>query len=405
MLSDIVAKDRIETVSRSPGLIAFWSFEGASASDVVSRCDPSLGMASLPFLLSQLGDDKAYPVSQWPYADDAARLAFPADGQFGRSIRLNQGHIFGIVPRTLFEGSLLDINRRQAFTMVAWLRFTGERHLIGGIWDEGGWDRYGGRRQAALFAGLFGQRGTIAHVSATGAACYPQSNADGAQYARTRAIDGATIETGEWVSLAMTFDPVLGEVTAYKNGVATPISLTDPVMADALGIDAALPANPIQFPAKIFHPDSTLLKFSGYDYKTGPVAEHRLTIDFARGSIEYQQAGKRDASLFRVRGKIVTNGIVEFELNEAMMSGSFEPSAYGNVAASLEVQTGGGWRQAADDVYFTVEDGAPFTFGRAPGVGDHGHDFGSQMDLSGFAVFNRTLSSGELTNIAFSPNC
>ncbi len=401
MLSKKLVWDRVEMVSCLPGVIAFWSFEDATRPDIVSRYDASLDMVALPFLLSQVGDDNAYPISKWPYAGGAAQLVFPDDGHFGRSIRLNQGHLFGIVPREMFDGSLLDVNRRQGFTMVAWLRFTGERHLIGGIWDEGGWDRYGGRRQVALFGGLFGQRGVIAHVSATGAACYPQSTADGAQYARTRAIDGATIDTGEWVSVAMTFDPASDQVTAYKNGVASSVLLTDPVMADALGIDETVPANPIQFADTIFHPNSTLLKFSGFDYKDGMVIEHRLAIDFGAGSLEYQQVGKEDATVFRVRGRGRAGDTFAFEVDRNAPFATFEPAARGQVTASLEVWTGNGWSRIANDLSYTVQQGAPFTFGRAPGVGTHGLDFGSQLDLSGFAVFNRTLSSAELAAIAF----
>ncbi len=395
-----VMQGRVETVSRLSGLVAFWSFADLTHPDVVSRHDASLDMSPLPFLLGQVGDETAYPISRWPYGG-AARLLFPDEGHFGRSIRLNQGHLFGIVPRALFEGSLLDINRRRAFTMVAWLRFTGKRHLIGGIWDEGGWDRYGGRRQVALFGGLFDQRGAIAHVSATGAACYPQSTADGAQYARTRAIDGAVIETGEWVSVAMTFDPATDRVTAYKNGIASFLALTDPVMADVLGIDQALPANPIRFADTIFHPDSTLLKFSDFDYRHGPFAEHRLAIDFRSGSLEYQQVGKEGPLPFRVRGCVTAGDTFAFEVDKAAPFATFKPAAQGHVIATLEVQSRRGWSRIASDLSYTIGAGAPFTFGRAPGVGAHGLDFGSQIDLSGFAVFNRTLSSAELASIAF----
>ena len=56
---------------------------------------------------------------------------------------------------------------------MAWVKFVGKRHLVAGIWDEGGWDKDGGRRPIALFGGLFGSKGVIGHISATGAASYP----------------------------------------------------------------------------------------------------------------------------------------------------------------------------------------------------------------------------------------
>lgn len=103
----------------------------------------------------------------------------------------------------------------------------GKRHLVAGIWDEGGWDKYGGRRQIALFGGLFGSKGIIGHISATGASSYPQSTASGSQYARCRAIDGRAFENGEWVAMAMTFDPSTKTVTVYCDGEATPTRITE----------------------------------------------------------------------------------------------------------------------------------------------------------------------------------
>jgi hypothetical protein len=126
----------------------------------------------------------------------------------------------------------LDINGHQPFTLIAWINFIGKRHLVAGIWDEGGWDKYGGRRQIALFGGLFGSKGVIGHISATGASSYPQSTISGSQYARCRAIDGRGFDNGQWVSMAMTFDPSTEKVTVFCDGVATPTHITDPVAKD-----------------------------------------------------------------------------------------------------------------------------------------------------------------------------
>ena len=82
--------------------------------------------------------------------------------------------------------------------------------MVAGIWDEGGWSKYAGSRQVALFAGLFNQKGTIAHVSATGAASFPQSSVSGSQYARLRAIDAQPFDNDQWVAMAATFNPEVG---------------------------------------------------------------------------------------------------------------------------------------------------------------------------------------------------
>ncbi|MBN1550649.1 hypothetical protein JW979_04230 [bacterium] len=111
------------------------------------------------------------------------------------------------MPRAQFEHTPLNIYGRNPFTMIAWVKFYGQRHMATGIWDEGGWNKYSGRRQVALFAGLFNEDGITAHISATGAASYPQSTASGSQYARERAIDGKAFVNNDWIMMVMTYDP------------------------------------------------------------------------------------------------------------------------------------------------------------------------------------------------------
>ena len=189
-------RGRNRRADRLLGLLA----DEADGLDVVDD-DDAVVERGYPVALRRIGDPKSYTPSDWPYADEASRLPFDASGPFGYAVRFNQGYIFAEVPRSELDKTPLDVHGRQPFTLIAWVKFIGRRHLVAGIWDEGGWDKYGGRRQIALFGGLFGSKGTIGHISATGASSYPQSTISGSQYARCRAIDGqgsTTISGWRW---------------------------------------------------------------------------------------------------------------------------------------------------------------------------------------------------------------
>jgi hypothetical protein len=69
-------------------------------------------------------------------------------------------------------------------------------------------------------------------------------------------MDGRGFDNGEWVALAMTFDPARDEVTAYLNGAATPLQRTDPVAQDVFRYEKPVPANPFHFPWPIYSPTS-----------------------------------------------------------------------------------------------------------------------------------------------------
>ena len=48
-----------------------------------------------------------------------------------------------------------------------------------------------------------------------------------------------------------------------------------------------------------------------------------------------------------------------------------------------------------------IRQGAPFTFGRALGLGAETIEHGSQLYLDGVAVFNRVLTEAELADLSF----
>jgi hypothetical protein len=263
-----------QQVASVPGLVAFWDFNRVENNQWVSVYDAKTTDRSFPIVLRKIGDPKRYRLNEWPHTEAESQLLIEEGGPFGKAVRFNKGYIFGEVPRAAFDKTLLDISGRQPFTLVSWVKFTGARHLIAGVWDEGGWDKYGGQRQYALFGGLFGSNGVTAHVSATGAASYPQSNAAGARYARLKALDGGPFENNEWVCVAMAYDPAKREVSAFLNGVKTPFSYGDKVIQDVFGHKNKEPLNPVKFEWPLFSPRAFTLKFNGYSIGSGGVAEH-----------------------------------------------------------------------------------------------------------------------------------
>ncbi len=405
--------DRVAKVAKTEGLIAFWDFSLMHEGRWTSYHDADVVRQGFPVSLRRIGDAQAYTPDDWPYADDSSKLSFDSTGPFGHAVRFNQGFVFGEVARDEFDGSPLDIHGRQAFTMIAWVRFVGRRHLVAGIWDEGGWDKYGGRRQIALFGGLFGSRGTIAHISSTGASSYPQSTAPGSQFARCRAIDGGSFEDEQWVAMAMTFDPNTDQVVAYLDGVATPTSITDPVARDVFRPTEPVASNPFHFPWPIYSPRSFLLKFNGYNVQDSGVYEHWLQVDTDAATVTYDRICSDEA-----REDVDYRVTVDVQRDEASILS--EPVTFSAtrghsvrlpteakmqpddlIVTTLHARRGEDWQRIGEPVRYRLRQGAPFTFGRALGLGAEPVDYGTQLYVDGVAVLNRVLSEEELQELSF----
>lgn len=405
--------DHGDQVAATPGLIAFWDFQRSDGQGRwISRFDAKVVDRAYPVVLRRIGDPKAYAPAQWTYSDEGSRLEISDEGPFGKAVRFNQGFIFAEVPRVEFDRTPLDLNGRRPFTLLAWTRFTGKRHLVAGIWDEGGWDKYGGRRQVALFGGLFGSQGVIAHLSSTGAASFPQSQAKGAQYARMKAMDGASFTNDRWVCMGMSYDGTRGEVSAYLNGVRTPKNYADDVIKDVFGTRAAEPVNPAAFALPIFAPRAFLLKFNGYSLAADGVSEHRLHVDLDGRRLAYGRSASAGGKLGRFqvrfevrRGTTAVMPPIAWEVAtdaERELPPTLDAKAGDVVAASLWMMpTTGDWQRVGTEVSRTLGEGAPFTFGRALGLGAEELAHGSQLKLGGVAVFNRVLSEQELAALSF----
>lgn len=406
------AQENAQTVAALPGLVAFWDFNRVENQQWVSYYDAKTIDRAFPIVLRRIGDPKSYRLNEWPHTDADSALKILDEGPFGKSVRFNKGYVFGEVPRAAFDGTLLDIHGRMPFTLVAWVKFTGARHLVAGVWDEGGWDRYGGRRQYALFGGLFGSKGTIAHISATGAASYPQSKANGAQYARLKAMDGGKFENNEWVCLAMAYDPQKRAVWAYQNGVATPFSYGDAVIQDVFGHKNKEPLNPVKFDWPLFSPRALTLKFNGYNLAQDGVAEHWIYVDLEQNKVSYGRhaldGGKLGA--YRVKfdlqreKKSLLAAPLEFDAvpdASVALPAAVKGQPGDEIVTSLWKQEGTEWTRVGTEIRKALREGAPFTFGRALGLGSEELNHGSVLLMGGVAVFNRPLSSEELKSIVF----
>ena len=411
--ADNTVEQRVQQVAQTPGLIAFWRFSPVEAGPWQSLYDPAVVDHTYPAVLRRIGDDKSYTPAEWPYHDEKSKLRYVDGGPFGEAVHFDQGRIFAEVPRRMFDRQALDITGREAFTMVAWTRFTGHRHLIAGIWDEGGWNKYGGRRQVSLFGGLFGSRGVIGHISTTGASSYPQSTIGGSQYARCRAIDGSNFQNNQWVAVAMTFDPDTSLLTMYRDGKMTPTSINDSVEHDVYADVDKRSSNPYRFDWRIWSARDFTLKFNGYNVRTTGVYEHWLRVDLDNARVTYDRATPKDANItdrFQVSFDVMRDDqsllkqpiVFDAAPGESVaLPDDVKPAPGDVVVTSLRQRRGDTWQTVGKPIHYTLREGAPFTFCRALGLGDEPIDHGAQLDLAGVAVFNRVLSADELRAISF----
>ncbi len=402
----------IQHVANTPGLIAFWDFKHAQDGVWTSYYDAQSVDRAFRLHLKRIGDPKTYTLENWPYTDEDSKPAFDHDGPFGHAARFNKGYIYGAVERNDFDRTPLDLHGHQPFTLIAWAKFIGKRHMVAGIWDEGGWDKYAGRRQVALFGGLFGKKGVIAHVSATGASSFPQSNANGSQYARLRAIDGQDFKNNQWVAMATTYDPTKAKVTAYLNGTMTPLMMTDSVAQDVYRYPEKQAANPYDFALPIYAPRAFVLKYNGYHLEQDGISEHRLRVDLDRRTLLYEcdPPEPKNPKTFRVlfdiqrEDKSLLAKPIEFRAGhgqQAAIPTDLSVVTGDTLRTTLEVRQDDQWKPVGKAIDLPLREGAPFTFGRALGLGSEDLTHGSQISIDGVAVFNRVMDERELKALSF----
>ncbi len=155
------------------------------------------------------------------------------------------------------------------------------------------------------------------------------------------------------------------------------------------------------------------MKYNGYDYNDHFVYEHRLRVDFENSQVIYDFEGdtaRWAESKFRITCNAKRNS--ENLLDKAFV---FDAVAGQPVDLPEELMVKNGdvflttleafkdeeWQQVGTDVERQVLEGAPFTFGRALGLGSENISHGSQIYIDGVAVFDRILSGDELQSITF----
>lgn len=405
----------VKDVTQTEGLVAFWDFSKTNSNgNWISSFDPKVHSKPYEIFIKQIGDSLRYTINNWPYNDlPESELIFDTTGPFGNAVRFNQGYIFGEVIREQFDKGPLDIHGNRSFTMVAWCKFIGNRHFVSGIWDEGGWDKYGGRRQYALFGGLFQSDGVIGHISTTGASSYPQSTIAGSQYARARAIDGDGFSNHEWVQMAMTYDATSKELWVYQNGIASRSYITDPVEKEVYQYDSFVSSNPYLFDWPVYSPRNFNLKYNGYNAETAGVYEHWICVNIEQRSLKYDRAaapGYSDSKyfiefdIFRARESILESPLKfrAFQDSTVAWNNATDIQQGDEIHTTLlKRNESGHFEQIGNSIKYTIRNGAPFTFGRALGLGEEHIEEGSQLFIDGVAVFNRVLSGQEIKSLRF----
>jgi hypothetical protein len=138
------------------------------------------------------------------------------------------------------------------------------------------------------------------------------------------------------------------------------------------------------------------------------VGEHALHLDLDSGRLRYARVGQPPAgTTYEVRVVLRRDGkpvgdVLTWPVTDGgtLVASGLTQARTGDVVAATLWSAG---RQIGTEVNRTLGEGAPFTFGRALGLGKEERGHGSQLDLSGVAVFNRVLSAAELKALAFVP--
>lgn len=243
----LVDAEPVSTVTRTPGLVAFWDFVKREP-DGARRFTAHVGEGvATDYPLDAANYIKEY----WGTGREATYADFPqlGRGPFGNAIRIVKEtdpdfRPFLSVPRGRLHGTPLDIKGEgRSVTVIAWAIRESGNHALAGIWHEGTdlkerttaniakVER--GQRQYALFAGLNKQGSACGHVSENGAGSflnkYALHKCNSAGLSPEVPADSSTgVLDQSWQCFAMTFDHETDELTGWLNGVSGDRWLDDP---------------------------------------------------------------------------------------------------------------------------------------------------------------------------------
>jgi hypothetical protein len=229
-------QDRIEVVTNTPGLVAFWDFTKREAPSKRFTAHVPAG-AKNDYAL----DAGNYIKDLWNAGPSASYDDFPllGSGPFGQAIRIKAEtnpdfRPLLFVPRARLHDSPLDIKgANKSVTVVVWAIRESGNHALAGIWHEGTdlkekttetiakVER--GQRQYALFAGLNKEGSACGHVSENGASSFTNKYAlhkcnSAAQSPKVPHDSAPEVLAKSWQTFAMTFDSKTQQITGWLDG-------------------------------------------------------------------------------------------------------------------------------------------------------------------------------------------
>ena len=384
--------DRVEVVTSTPGLVAFWDFVKRESSD------ERRFLAHIPSgETNEYALDAAnYVRDYWGEGREADYADFPllGRGPFGEAIRIcretdENFRPFLFVPRSRLHDSPLDIKGAgKSVTVVVWAIRESGNHALAGIWHEGTDLKQRetsaiqkverGQRQYALFAGLNKPGSSCGHVSENGASSFlnryalHKCNSVGIS-PEVPSDSPADVLDASWQCFAMTLNHESKELTGWLNGEAGDRWLENP--KDDKLISSAYEA----WHQGHFHREPGLQEGENPDFPEdqfyNPPEDEPLKVSLINESpqerIELHEYAHTKVRLTR-SGSQVSRELIALRLN---------PWWYPH-----------GLYSPADD-----GSGGPFTIGR---VIHSSRSIGFTGWIGGVAVFNRALDGKELKTLA-----
>lgn len=231
--------DRVASITRTPGLVAFWDFVRREESGEKRFLAHVPAGATNDYALDAANYIKDY----WGAGPDATYADFPLMGRgpFGDAIRIRAEENpdfrpFLFVPRSRLHDSPLDIKGAgKSVTVVVWAIRESGNHALAGIWHEGTDLKQKetsaiqkverGQRQYALFAGLNKEGSACGHVSENGASSFlnryalHKCNSVGTS-PKVPWDAPAEVLDASWQCFAITFNHETDQLTGWLNGEA-----------------------------------------------------------------------------------------------------------------------------------------------------------------------------------------
>ena len=391
--------DRVNTITATPGCVAFWDFVQREP-DGARRFTAHVPTGANNTFALDAGN---YVHDYWGEGRVATYADFPllGRGPFGQAIRIRQETDATLrpllyVPRARLHDSPIDLKGpNQSVTVVVWAIRESGNHALAGIWHEGTDLKQNetatikkierGQRQYALFAGLNKTGAACGHISENGASSflnrYALHKANSAAVSPAVPADSPdSVLDASWQCFAMTYNHATHELTGWLNGDAGDRWIenpkTDTLIKSAYNawLQGRLHREPDLQPGE----DPTFPRDQFYNPPEDQLVSTKILSSSAEERVELHEFRYTRIQVTLHRGN----------------DGNFVETARDLAALRLNP-----WWFNHDSLYTPANDGTggPFTIGRvihsSRGVGFTGW-------IGGVAVFNRALNSAELRTLS-----